>query len=159
MHKNYFIFLEKSKLKRASDQTWQLRQRLAPGALASSKCSWGRLAQGRDRCLHLRRAASLQARTSRVWPPGKLLWTNWQMLPIGQLLMASFCQNLKRLNEHKLNKSREYTGFFLDISKKTQAQKNSKLKENPEKNSSKIPKKLKNWQLQLSWTAGKASKK
>ena len=30
-----------------------------------------------------------------------------------------------------------YSGFFLDISKKTQAQKNSKLKQNPEKTQAK----------------------
>ena len=41
--------------------------------------------------------------------------------------------------------------YFLDISKKTQARKNSKLKQNPEKTQEKIRKNLKNRQLQLSW--------
>ena len=45
-------------------------------------------------------------------------------------------------------------GFFLDIVKKTQAKKNSKLKQNLEKNSSKIRKNLKNRQLQLSSDGG-----
>ena len=48
-----------------------------------------------------------------------------------------------------------YSRLFLDISKKTQAQKNSKLKQNPEKTQAKFRKKLKNRQLQLSWVGDK----
>ena len=46
----------------------------------------------------------------------------------------------------------------LDLPKKNSRNfwwKNSKLKENPEKTQDKIPKKLKNRQLQLSWVAKK----
>ena len=45
-------------------------------------------------------------------------------------------------------------GFFLDIVKKTQAQKNSKLKQILEKTQAKSGKKLKNCQLQLSSDGG-----
>ena len=47
-----------------------------------------------------------------------------------------------------------WQGFFLDIMKKTQAQKNSKLKQNLEKTQAKSRKKLKNRQLQLSSDGG-----
>ena len=42
-----------------------------------------------------------------------------------------------------------YARFFFDILKKTQAQNNSKLKQNPEKTQAKSRKKLKNCQLML----------
>jgi len=67
-----------------------------------------------------------------------------------------------KLSKYDLSITREfasgpysYQAFFLDISKKTQAQKKLKTQGKSWKNSSKTPKKLKNRQLQLSWVVAK----